>query len=140
MRLQNIISLVFILLFLQNCVRKPKQSLTCRDFNFGKFELKNINDNRKYIITRNQNFQIEEVYNLATNEKIKNDRYYIITWKNDCEYQLKMDTLKSEYDNFDLQVNSLGGLKNRILKIEGKCAEIETSLENQTSISKICRQ
>jgi len=51
-----------------------------------------------------------------------------------------MDTLKSEYDNFDLQVNSLGGLKNRILKIEGKCAEIETSLENQTSISKICRQ
>jgi hypothetical protein len=121
-------------------VTKPKQSLTCRDFKFGKFELKNINDNRKYIITRNQNFQIEEVYNLATNEKIKNDRYYIITWKNDCEYQLKMDTLKSEYDNFDLQVNSLGGLKNRILKIEGKCAEIETSLENQTSISKICRQ
>ncbi len=139
MRIKNGISIFLIFFLHQSCVTKSERNLTCSDFETGQFELINSNTNRKYVIDRKQNFQIEKTYDFSTNEKISNDRYYFIDWKNDCEYLLKIDTAKSKYDEIDLQINSLGGLESKILKIDGKCAEIETKLLEQTVNSKICK-
>lgn len=140
MRVQKKISFLIVILSLQNCATNSNQNFTCKDFEIGKFELINTNQNRKYVIERSKNFQVEKTFDLTSNKKVKSDKYFFIDWKSACEYQLKIDTIKSEYDEIDLYINSLGGLHNKIIKIEGKCAEIETTFENQTNKSKICKQ
>lgn len=139
MRLQYIF-LLFLSFVLQNCATKSNKNLTCLNFKSGKFELFNSESKIKYIIERNEKFQIEKTFDMYTNEKIKSDQYFLINWKNDCEYQLLIDTTKSDYDSLDLQINSLGGLKCKILKVDGNCAEIETKLENKIVKSKMCKK
>lgn len=50
--------------------------LSCKDFKKGKFELLNKKTKRKYIIERTGVFQIEQIFDIATNEKMARDKFY----------------------------------------------------------------
>lgn len=68
------------------CEKKTDDAkLSCKDFKIGKFQLSNKDSNKKYVLERTKDFQIEKTFNLSTNRKLKEDRYYKIFWKNDCE-------------------------------------------------------
>jgi|GEM_PF-1407196 len=140
MHILKVISVFLFIFSLQNCATKSNQNFECKNFKTGKFELINSEENRKYIIERNTKIQIEKIFELSTNKKLKEDRYYEIVWENDCEYQLKLDTLKSKFDYNDLKINSMGGLQNKIIKIDKKCAEIQTTFQNLIANSKICKK
>lgn len=119
---------------------KNEHDLKCKDFHIGKFELVNKFDNRKYILDRKQNSQSEETFDLKTGKKIGNKRIYNLKWINDCEYILFIDTLKSNFDEADIYINSNGGLKCRIFKIKNNSATITTTFEDnsvESVISKI---
>lgn len=116
------------------------KKIPCKDFKIGKFEIYNKNSNKKYLLERTKDFQVEKTLNLTTNTKSSNDRYYKISWKNDCEYNLILDTTRSQYDTIDLYINSKGGYHCLIKSIEGNCAIVETKVDGEdTFISKICK-
>ena len=112
---------------------------TCSDFKSGKFELLNKKTNKRYLIQRFNDFQIEETFDLSTNKKISKDRYYKILWKSNCQYILLLDLTKSQHDETDKYINSHGGYLCTIKKIEGKCAIIETQFERDVFASEICK-
>ncbi|MDR4954650.1 hypothetical protein REB14_20910 [Chryseobacterium sp. ES2] len=112
---------------------------TCSDFKSGKFELLNKKTNKRYLIQRSNDFQIEETFDLSTNKKISKDRYYKILWKSNCQYILLLDLTKSQHDETDKYINSHGGYLCTIKKIEGKCAIIETQFEGDVFASEICK-
>ena len=114
-------------------------NLNCSDFKIGKFELVNTENNRKYIIERNAEFQTEDTYDLKSGEKISGPKFYKIKWLKDCEYNLLIDTTKSKYDQTDLYINSKGGLNSKILKIENNCAKVITRFEDMKAEVKICK-
>lgn len=125
---------IFLLFF-----SKEDNNLKCIDFKTGKFELVNSKNNRKYIIERDTEFQTEYTYNLESGEKISEPRFFKIKWTSDCEYNLLVDTIKSKFDRTDVYINSKGGLNNKILKIENKCATVITIFEDMNIESKICK-
>lgn len=136
----KLITILFTAFTLFNCKEKTTdRKLSCTDFKTGTFELVNKTTNRKYLIERTKDLQIEQTYDLAMNKKIKKDRYYKITWKNDCEYNLQLDTVKSEPDEFDIFVNSNGGYNCSIKQINGNCAITESRLEGEAYSSEICK-
>ncbi|UTX49578.1 hypothetical protein [Chryseobacterium sp. MA9] len=112
---------------------------TCSDFKSGKFELLNKKTNKRYLIQRSNDFQVEETFDLSTNKKISKDRYYKILWKSNCQYILLLDLTKSQHDETDKYINSHGGYLCTIKKIEGKCAIIETQFEGDVFASEICK-
>lgn len=122
---------IFLFLSLNN------SNLTCSDFKVGKFELVNTETNRKYVIERNAEFQTEDTYDLKSGEKISGPKFYKIKWLSDCEYNLIIDTAKSKYDETDLYINSKGGLKTKIVKIENDCSTVITSFEDMKAEAKI---
>jgi hypothetical protein len=106
----------------------------------GKFEIHNKDSKKRYLLERTNDVQIEKTLNLSTNTKSNEDRYYKIYWKSDCEYNLILDTARSQYDTIDLYINSKGGYQCLIKSIEGNCAIIETKVDGEdTFISKICK-
>lgn len=112
--MKNIFALIAALTVI-NCTSKTdKVKLACKDFKVGKFELINKESNRRYVILRENDYQVEQTFDLVTNQKLNNERYYKISWKNDCEYNLTLDTLKSQYDEFDVYSVSKGGIDNYI--------------------------
>ncbi|SEW25241.1 hypothetical protein SAMN05421841_1842 [Chryseobacterium wanjuense] len=128
-------SFVFI-----NCEKAiGNKRLNCIDFKIGKFQLINKDSKKKYLIERTKDFQIEQTFDLSTNKKIRKDRYYKIFWINDCEYSLILDTSKSEHDQIDLYINSKGGYKCSIKKIDNNCATVQTNVEGDNFISKVCK-
>jgi hypothetical protein len=114
-------------------------NLKCSDFKVGRFELINTQTNRKYIIERNAEFQTEVTYDLKSGEKISGPAFYKIKWLSECEYNLLLDTAKSSYDENDLYVNSKGGLKTKILKINANCSTVVTTFEDVRIEAKICK-
>ncbi|MCJ7933148.1 MAG: hypothetical protein MUW56_05805 [Chryseobacterium sp.] len=136
----KLIIIVLSVFTLTNCTKaRDNRKLLCNDFKIGKFQLINNQSKRKYLIERTKDFQIEQTFDLITNQKIKKDRYYKISWKNDCEYNLIVDTSKGEHDEFDTYINSIGGYNCLIAKIENKCAIVQTKVENEISESSICK-
>lgn len=133
--------IIFIPFITINCVKENyHKKLSCKDFNIGKFEIHNKDTNKRYLLERTNDFQIENTLNLSTNTKSKEDRYYKIYWKSDCEYNLILDTARSQYDTIDLYINSKGGYQCLIKNIEGNCAIVETKVDGEdTFISKICK-
>lgn len=129
----------FILCFAYLSLISFKNELKCDDFHYGKFEIINKIDNRKYILEREQNFQSEETYDLKTGKKIDSKRVHSLKWINSCEYILTIDTLKSEYDESDIYINNNGGLKCRITKIYGNSSKVITSFENKSVESVISK-
>lgn len=117
----------------------PKELLSCSAFRLGTFQIISKSIGKKFIIERVKNFQIERTYDLVTNQKIKADRIYIITWKNDCEYILKLDTSKSKYDETDLYINANGGLRCHMFNIKTKCCTIETKFGENKAFSQLCK-
>ena len=121
--------LSLLLLFAFNS--KKEDQLQCKDFKIGKFELIDQENNVKYIIHRGKRTQTEKQVNIASGEQIKETVYYKLKWKNDCEFNLMVDTNLSKFDDFDLFINEKGGLNMKIIKTQGKCVTIETSLDNK---------
>lgn len=115
------------------------EEMICSDFKTGQFELVNKKTNKKYIIHRSRNGQIEETFNLTTGKKIMKNRYYIIFWKNDCEYNLRLNLTKSKFDETDKYVNSKGGYNCTIKKIKGKCATVDTEFQGDVLTSEMCK-
>ncbi|MDQ1162551.1 hypothetical protein QE422_002919 [Chryseobacterium sp. SORGH_AS 447] len=138
MKIITILSTTFILL---NCKKtETKKDMQSTDFKIGKFQLINKNSNRKYLLQRTADFQIEQTFDLDTGKKLKKDRYYKIFWKDDNQYTLILDTTKSQYNEIDLYVNSVGGYKCTINDIEDNCSIVETSVKGEGSVtSEICK-
>jgi hypothetical protein len=124
-----------------NCEKaNGSKKLLCADFKTGEYQLVNNDSRKKFLLERTSHLQIEQTYDLTTGDRIKKDRYYKISWKNDCEYNLILDTTRSQYDEIDLYINSKGGYKCLIKKIDNNCSTVETSVEGEDSqISKICK-
>ncbi|WP_227550169.1 hypothetical protein, partial [Sphingobacterium paramultivorum] len=99
----------------------------------------NKSSNMKYLLLRTKDFQIEQTFDLKTNRKTKKDRYYKISWKNDCEYNLMIDISKNGINENDTYLNSKGGLKCSIKKIENNCATVDTYFDGDVLSSKICK-
>lgn len=129
---------LFLSLFFESKDNNQSKS-NCVDFKTGKFELTNTESNKKYIIERYSKFQIEEAYDLKSGERIGKAKIFIIKWNNECEYNLMIDTSKSDYDETDLYINSKGGLNCQIQKNEKNCATVITSLEDVNVKAKICK-
>lgn len=138
MKIIKMLSTAFIFL---NCEKShTMKNLPCADFKTGKFQLIDKGSNRKYLLQRTADYQIEMTFDLNNDKKIKKDRYYKIFWKDDNQYTLILDTTKSQYNEIDLYVNSVGGYKCTIKNIEDSCSIIETSVKGEGSfISQICR-
>lgn len=134
------ISLLFFIVFLNftGIKDKKKSQLECKDFKNGKFELINTEENKKFIIERQDSFQSEETYDLKTGKKIRK-RFFKIKWTSDCEFNVLIDTVKNKYDELDLYINSKGGVNNQILNIENNCANIRSSIGDFKIDCKICK-
>lgn len=130
---------IIIIAVLQNLSTVIAQNLKCDDFKYGTFQLINTKAEREYKIIRKDKSQTEQTFDLISEKKIRSDRFFNITWRKNCEYILFINLDKSSHDDFDIYINSKGGLINTIIKIENKCAEIETRFEDQKSFSKICK-
>lgn len=115
------------------------QNLSCKDFRTGQFELRNKESNKRYVILRGKDFQLEQTFDLTTNKKIKKDTSYKIKWRTDCDYNLLIDDRKNVMDDFNKYTNAKGGLNCSVKKIDGKCFLIETKFEGDAYTSKICK-
>lgn len=134
----KLIIMLFTVFIFFNCEKKlTNDKLSCKDFKIGRFLLINKETNKKYLIKRTKDYQTEQTFDIVTNRKIKKDRYYKISWKNDCEYVLILDTSKSQYDETDLYINSVGGYLCLIKNITDNCAILETRVESEVFTSKI---
>ena len=136
----NTFFLILLLGIVTSC-KIQNQQLECKDFINGTFEFYDNEINKKYILIRKNESQIEKVYNLTTNElEINPPRIMKITWLNECEYNAMLDTTKSKFDELDLQMISAGGVNNKIIKIVKNCAETEASIGNFKKNFKICKK
>ncbi|HTO17302.1 MAG TPA: hypothetical protein VLZ83_16170 [Edaphocola sp.] len=127
------------LLFFAKDKKGNIKELNCNNFKFGKFELINSEENLKYIIERNDEFQTETTYNLKNGKKIKDQKVLKIKWINNCEYNLLLDTAKGTYDNTDLYINSIGGMNTKIIKIENNCFNVITTVEDIAFEARMCK-
>ncbi|WP_433764759.1 hypothetical protein [Flavobacterium ginsenosidimutans] len=84
--------IITTLLLLLSTINIYSQKLNCQDFRTGKFELIDELNQQKYIYERFKNFQTEETFDMKTGKVFEEKGYYILTWINDCEYNLKLDT------------------------------------------------
>lgn len=67
-------------LLFSNCSNQNKV-LTCNDFKSGTFENINQNENKKFVIKRENEKQVESAYDLKTNKIIVKDKTINISWK-----------------------------------------------------------
>lgn len=134
-----LILLPFAFSLLASSYEIVSKELSCNDFKNGKFILINKKTNKRYLIDKSKDFQKEEIFDLSTNVKLQEDRYYKVLWKNDCQFVLLLDLSKSEHDETDKYVNSHGGYLCTIKKIAGKCAIIATQFEGEIFTSEVCK-
>jgi len=136
----KLIFIIFAYFFVNNNAKKiDREYSTCSDFKSGKFELLNKKTNKRYLIQRSNNLQVEETFDLSTNRKIQKDRYYKILWRSNCQFTLLLDLAKSQHDETDKYINTHGGYLCTIKRIKGKCAVIETQFEGEVFASEICK-
>jgi len=139
--LKLITFLIFASFLFFNC-KSVSRDLKCKDFENGTFEFQDEILDKKYVIIRKNENQIEQVYDLKTNKmESEAGRVMKISWVNNCEYSAMLDTIKStKYDGLDLQMITAGGLNNKIIKIEKNCATTETSIGNFKKNFVICKK
>ena len=130
---------LFLLSNLFDSCSNEKNSLICNDFKSGVFESINQKTNLKFVIKREENSQDEYATNLKTNEVVVANKTSKIKWINDCDYVLFVDTNKNKTNEHEHYINSKGGLKNKILKIENNCATVETTFESNKLVLKYCK-
>ncbi|WP_338840737.1 hypothetical protein [Flavobacterium ginsenosidimutans] len=123
--------IITTLLLLLGTVNTYSQKLNCQDFRTGKFELIDEINQQKYIYERFENFQTEETFDMKTGKVFEEKGYYILTWINDCEYNLKLDTTKTKGDDIALAVNARGGVNSRIVFVDGSCAVIAVTIADE---------
>ena len=139
--LKPIIFLISACFLLLNC-KSVNRDLKCKDFENGTFEFHDKVLDKKYVIIRTNQSQIEQVYDLKTNKmESESGRVMKISWINDCEYTALLDTIKStKYDDLDLQMILAGGLNNKIINVEKNCATIETSIGTFKKNLVVCKK
>ncbi len=129
---------LLILFFNFSKIEDHDSKLECVDFHNGKFELINEEQNKKYIIEREGNFQTEETYNLESGKKISK-RYFKLKWLSECECNLLIDPVKNKLDEVDIMINAKGGVTCTVLSIENNCATIRSSVGDFEVQAKICK-
>ena len=122
---------VTTLLLLLSAVNGYSQKLNCQDFRKGKFVLVDEINQQKHIYERFENFQTEQIFDMKTGNAIEEKGYFILTWLNDCEYNLKMDTTKTKADDVSLSVNARGGVNSRIVYTDESCAIIAVTIADE---------
>ncbi len=134
--MKNIFYLILISHIFLSCFQKK---LDCKDFKSGTYESISKENNLKFLIIRENNQQIEKAIDLKTNKNIAEAKVSKIVWISDCEYKLLIDTIKTKANNIEKYINSNGGLKNKIVKIENNCATIETTFEATKMSLEYCK-
>ncbi len=134
--MKNIFYLILISYTFLSCFQKK---IDCKDFKSGTYESINKENNLKFLIERDNDQQIEKAVDLKKNKIIVEAKVSKIIWISDCEYKLLVDTVKTKANNIEKYINSKGGLKNRIVKIQNSCATIETTFEDKKMILEYCK-
>lgn len=122
----NKIFLLISICFIFSC-----KSLKCDNFKQGNFIVPNDTESTTpYRIIRNDNTQIE-----IDSKGVK--RYSKIKWLDNCSYILLYDSDKMVLNNFQKEVNSLGGIIVKVNKIEGKCFYYTSNIKGNPPIERI---
>jgi hypothetical protein len=124
------------------------QDLNCEEFKNGSFIVKITEPfEMEYKVNRIDNLQTETLINLPQELKKldfpSEPQYGIVRWIDDCSYNLKYDQSKTKLDATKRQINDLGGILVEVLKIEGNCYFIKSTLKNGEEIiimeSEMCK-
>ena len=114
------------------------QNLKCEDFRNGTFTIENtspIKMNGKLI--RNGSEQYEIYAELPAAYKglgLENKPVYgKLEWIDDCSYQMTYDEVKNELMDSEKLINSLGGIRTELVKIEGNCFYYKSSVKFKES-------
>jgi len=134
----NIISRTIIfglfLIGLSSC----SQELKCTDFKKGTFIVpSDTEETAPYRIIRNDTLQTE-----IDSEGVK--RYSKLKWINDCSYIITYNADKMQLNDFQKEVNNVGGIIVKVTKIEGNCfyytSNIKGDDDSQRIDGVICRE
>ncbi|WGF93915.1 hypothetical protein [Aequorivita marisscotiae] len=116
------------------------QDLTCSDFKNGTFYV----DPDEYIpvgykIIREGTSQIEIVQDPENKlgEDFNKTSYEIIEWIDDCTYRLKYDETKMKLSDYQQFLNDNNGILTELIKIDGKCMYIKSTLNVNGEIQRI---
>src|SRR5690606_19959041 len=134
----KIFTLITCVLFCFSNAQEKK--LDCSKFKNGKLVIQNDETGLNFIITRTATAQVEETFSLETGEKVLPDNHFLIQWENDCEYLLFLDTSKQTLTSEHAkEANENGGVRNRILSIDGNCSKVNTYFKENSFIYEICK-
>jgi hypothetical protein len=140
MRIKIFTLITCVLFCFLNAQEKTEEKLDCSKFKTGKFKLIHQKRNLYFIITRTATTQVEETFSLETGEKVLPDNHFLIKWENDCEYLLFLDTSEQTLTSeLSKEANENGGVRNRILSVDGNCSKVNTYFKDNSFISEICK-
>jgi hypothetical protein len=135
--MKNLMIAIFGLFLIQSNIYA--QTLKCEDFKIGSFELIDETNNIKYIFERFDDFQTEEGVDLKTGNVVAEKGFFKLKWIDNCSYNLLIDTNKTAAKDFELEANANGGVTSKIIDINGNCATIVCTLQNNVTKYKICK-
>ncbi|MES2574805.1 MAG: hypothetical protein V4572_07670 [Bacteroidota bacterium] len=135
--MKKLIAVLFGLFLIQSSIYG--QTLKCKDFKTGKFELIDEKNNVKYILERFKTYQTEEGFDLETGKVVLEKAFLKLKWIDKCSYNLLLDTDKTVAKEDELAANARGGVTSKIVEINGNCATIICVLGNDEAKYKICK-
>lgn len=136
----KLILLALSSLSLLNCTTSSQNKGKYDDFREGEFLLLAPEINRFYVIERYADYQIEKTFELSSSNKLLADKYFFIKWISDDQYQLLIDSNRSELTDEDANINASGGMMNRIKKRNANCFTVVTTLLDFSLESEICKK
>ena len=135
--MKNLIAVLFGLFLIQSNIYG--QTLKCKNFKTGKFELIDEKNNVKYILERFKTYQTEEGFDLKTGKVVREKVFSKLKWIDKCSYNLLIDTSKTVAKEEDLAANARGGVTSKIVEINGNCATVVCVIGNDETKYKICK-
>ncbi len=124
------------------------QQLTCEDFKEGVFEVVTVEPIKmKWEIIRTGNEQVEVIKEIPQeyiDKGFPTDPSHIkIQWIDDCTYISKFDDSKFALTEIQKQTNKLGGMKTKMIKINGDCLYFKSSMKVNSKeeffVGKMCK-
>ncbi|MFD1096097.1 hypothetical protein [Salegentibacter chungangensis] len=117
--MKNIYLLTFLMFAYFN---SAAQNSSCENFKTGNFIMPPEEGYSSVRIERHNNYQIEIPLNeKGLPDKNKEEQYINLEWVDDCTYIGKYDATKMELTEFQKFVNTNGGIKVEMKKIEKGC-------------------
>lgn len=108
---------------------ETNESIPCKNFKTGQFEINFENSDFKYSLTRNAETQVEI-------NPDGNKVYYSIEWLDDCKYLAKFDSNKMALNEEMKLINSDGGIIVELENlIDEKCISYTSYVKNHKDIS-----